>query len=40
MRRHACQGDIAVAVAKQGPCGMFHSIIYGSLFLGFSNSAM
>ena len=22
MRRQACQGDIAVAVAKQGPCGM------------------
>ena len=23
LRRQACQGDLPVAVAKQGPCGMF-----------------
>ena len=38
LRQQACQGDMPVAVAKQGTCGMFAiQFIYGSLFVGFSH---
>ena len=38
LRQQACQGDLPVAVAKQGTCGMFTiQFIYGSLLVGFSH---
>ena len=33
MRRQACQGDLPVAVAKQGPCGMLTVVTYALVFL-------
>ena len=37
LRRQACQGDILVAIAKQGTCGMMiiHSVIYSFMVTYF-----